>query len=165
MKSRRLALFLTILILLVWADLAIASESSGAVCPPGNVKFEADGGYEYTDDSATITLSDNAMSATWSPEPNCAVSAVCIKIGGPGGGSLVNPDPNTRSWSSDTYAISHVVLTTQCAPNAVGLTGFTAEPLASPAGFDQRYLIVAIIFTAFAVIGVWTVRDLRRKER
>jgi len=86
------------------------------VCPPGDVKYETDGGYEYTDDSGFVTIvpavDSGHNSAEWSPEECYTITGVCIKIGGPGGGSLIYPDPVIGAAGPYGYDISHVVLTT-----------------------------------------------------
>ena len=83
------------------------------VCPPGDIKYEIDEEiYEYTDGTATI--SGNATTIYWSATEGCTVTNVCIKIGGPGGGSLIHPDPSLGQWTTETYGISHIVISTNC---------------------------------------------------
>lgn len=84
--------------------------TDGAVCPDGNVKYEIGSGYEYNDGSATITGDGDSVS--WEATPGYTITGVCIKIGGPGGGSLINPDPADGSAGPFAYDISHVVVTT-----------------------------------------------------
>ena len=83
------------------------------VCPPGDIKYEIDeGAYEYTDGTATISGDETTI--YWSANEGCTVTNVCIKIGGPGGGSLINPDPSLGQWTTETYGISHIVINTNC---------------------------------------------------
>jgi hypothetical protein len=146
---------------------AQAEEVTGAVCPPGNVKLEADGGTAYTDESATVELSNANLTATWTPAPGRTVIAVCIKIGGPGGGALINPDPAAGAWTSEQYAISHVVLTTG-GPNSVEITDITAARTVAgiqtdpPA--DYRALVLLLVVLGALLIGIETLGALRRRR-
>ncbi|MBT6401128.1 hypothetical protein HN803_06020 [candidate division WWE3 bacterium] len=81
----------------------------GAVCPPGNVKWETFGGYEYSDDSATVT--GNWRKVTWEAAEGYTITGVCIKIGGKHGGKLI--DGLAEGGGPFRYGISHVVITTE----------------------------------------------------
>lgn len=84
-----------------------------AVCDPGNVKGNVSGSViviEYTDNSATI--SGNNRTVYWAPKAGFEVGVVCVKIGGPGGGTLISPDPDAGTWTTSTYDISHMVVYT-----------------------------------------------------
>ena len=99
----------------------------GAVCPPGNVKYEVGSGYEYTDGSASITA--NADTTSWSATAGYTITNVCIKIGGPRGGSLQYPDPAAGTagpYGSD--GISHIVVITEPEPTG-SISGIKFEDL------------------------------------
>jgi hypothetical protein len=81
----------------------------GAVCPPGNVKLNIGSGYEYSDGSATIT--GDANSITVIVAPGHTLVSICIKIGGPGGGSTIF-FYEAGTYGPFEYGISHVVVTT-----------------------------------------------------
>ncbi len=93
--------------------------ANGAVCPPGNVKYEIGSGYEYNDGSAEI--SGDAKEVCWEANDGYQVTSVCIKIGGDGG-SLIMIGPGDGCAGSYDYGISHVVT----------YTGPSASPLPSP---------------------------------
>jgi hypothetical protein len=114
-----------ILIMLFAISFPVLADGEGATCPAGQVKLEVDDNeYEYTDGSAWITA--DSSTARWGPNEGFTVNKVCIKIGGPHGGSLIWPDAGSGEWTSTTYGISHVVLYTESKPTAVKLTSFTA---------------------------------------
>ncbi|GEM_PF-2102044 len=86
------------------------------VCPDGNVKYEvSEARYEYTDGSATVTIYPSSRgsknSASWQAAEGYEIVGVCLKIGGPGGGSLKNG--LTDGGGPFDYDISHVVITTR----------------------------------------------------
>jgi len=118
-KVKKFASFVTLFTLL-FSSFAVSvplagAEGVGAVCPHGDVKYEIDKGkYEYTDDSATIWGDETTV--YWEAGQGCTITSVCIKIGGPVGGELINPDPSLDQWTTGTFGISHVVLTTNCQP-------------------------------------------------
>jgi len=87
---------------------------TGAVCPQGDVKINIGPGYEYTDGSATIT--GDANSVCWTAAPGYEITSVCIKIGGPGGGSLIDGGSGNGCGGPYAYGISHVVVTTDELP-------------------------------------------------
>lgn len=118
----RRSLFVVVVLFLLCAANAFAE-----VCPPGNVKFEVDPqAYEYTDGSGTIVADSQTVS--WYANDGFKVVSVCVKIGGPGGGTLVYPNVTTPPFVSYTYGVSHVVLTTQVAPpTAVVVREFRAQ--------------------------------------
>ncbi|KPJ70019.1 hypothetical protein AMJ51_02675 [Microgenomates bacterium DG_75] len=94
---------------------ALATElTTGAVCPHGNVKYEVPEGYEYTDGSATVSGDENQV--CWSATSGFQVTGVCIKIGGPGGGSLIWEGPGDGCGGPYDYGISHVVVNTEETP-------------------------------------------------
>ena len=108
--------------------------ATGAVCAAGNVKYNVGTGYEYTDSSATITIigyqksssdsdhdsdeNENTNSSskhnrvTWAPATGYAIDTVCVKIGGPGGGTLLYPAIKDGQAGPYAYDISHVVIKT-----------------------------------------------------
>ena len=88
----------------------VPSKADAAVCPVGNVKYEIDNGYEYSDNSATIW--GDGETIYWQAAEGYVITNVCVKIGGPGGGSLLNPDPAADQAGFFRYDISHIVLTT-----------------------------------------------------
>jgi uncharacterized repeat protein (TIGR01451 family)/fimbrial isopeptide formation D2 family protein len=92
------------------ASAASLTATTGAVCPDGNVKYEIGSGYAYNDGSATITGDGDSVS--WTATAGYTITGVCIKIGGPGGGSLIDPNPADGSAGPFAYDISHVVVTT-----------------------------------------------------
>ncbi len=104
-------------------------EAEGSTCPAGNVKAEVPmAGYEYNDGTGGIWAEE--FRVCWAPKPGYEVVGVCVKIGGPGGGSLINPDPSQNCWVNDTpYAISHVVLYTRPLPT---LTSTPVVPTSTP---------------------------------
>ena len=122
--TKKLFAFLTAIALVIQLLGPIASPVSSVipaqacgeekVCPPGDVKYEIGLGYEYSDDSATIEGDEDAVS--WNAANGCEITDVCIKIGGPGGGSLIHPDPSLGEWATESYGISHVVVKTDCEP-------------------------------------------------
>lgn len=82
---------------------------TGATCASGDVKWETDGGYEYTDGSASI--SGGSGSVTITIASGFTFVSGCIKIGGPGGGSTIGiTGPGT--YGPFAYGISHVVIST-----------------------------------------------------
>ena len=90
-------------------------DMTGAVCGKGQVKFEIDSqSYEYTDGSATV--SGDANSVSWAAAPGYTVIGVCVKIGGPGGGSTWTFGPGDGSAGPFAYGISHVVVKTDPLP-------------------------------------------------
>lgn len=97
-----------------WIAVKVHYTEAEKVCPAGNVKYEIGSGYEYDDGSATIT--GDGDSVTWTAADGFIITGVCIKIGGPGGGSLINPDPADGSGGPYAYDISHVVVTTEEEP-------------------------------------------------
>jgi len=124
--------FIRITLIAIVASLLLVALASaakvGAVCPAGDVKYEAGSGYEYTDGSATITLSPDNMTATISVAAGYTLDGWCVKIGGPGGGSTISP--SGTSYTSTTYAISHVVVSTSsttpiCNPDTKVITSAT----------------------------------------
>lgn len=92
---------------------AAAPLACGVTCPAGDVKWEEGSGYEYTDGSATIEGDANSVTITIT-DGYVFVSG-CIKIGGPGGGSLITiSGPGT--YGPYAYGISHVVVSTDPEP-------------------------------------------------
>ncbi len=138
------------LCLLLWG-IALHADAqdtaAGAVCAPGNVKFEVGSGYEYTDNTATVIVTPDGLTTEWQGKLPSLVTFVCVKIGGPGGGTLVYPDPATMTWTSDSYAISHVVLTTE-RPTAVTVTDMSAERM------DAMTWLAVSIITLLVGIGI-----------
>lgn len=108
--------------------------ATGAVCPAGNVKFEIDGGYEYNDGSANI--SGNSSNVIWSINPGFQFIAICVKIGGPQGGTLIYPGFEDGQWGTDSYGISHVVAYTSPSqeedPTSTPTPTPTTEPTSTP---------------------------------
>lgn len=103
--------------------------ATGAVCPAGNVKFEVGGGYEYTDNTGTVSVvpAGSKNKATWASASGSLISAVCVKIGGSGGGSLLYPNPSLGMAGPFSYDISHVVLYTRPVSNQCTLYGIQDE--------------------------------------
>lgn len=94
------------------------SGGQGAVCPQGDVKYEVDQNqYEYTDNSASIDVftedGDGKNQATWEAADGSVINTVCIKIGGPGGGSLIWPNVDGGQGGPYAYDISHVVIASE----------------------------------------------------
>lgn len=94
----------------------ISIETNNNICPVGNVKYEVDDAdYEYSDGSATIEIApgvdEGKNSASWLATSGYEITEVCIKIGGPGGGSLKNG--LIDGGGPFEYDISHVVITTK----------------------------------------------------
>jgi hypothetical protein len=88
---------------------ASTAVEQGKVCPKGNVKKEVPGNYEYND--GTGWIESGLFQARWGANSDYEIGKVCIKIGGPGGGTLVWPNAQAGSWTNPTkYGISHVVL-------------------------------------------------------
>lgn len=109
MKKLFLPLLLVVVLVMPFVH-ASPAQATGAVCPPGNVKWETDGGYEYTDGSATV--SGNADQVTVTATEGYEVVGVCIKIGGPGGGETIS-FTSAGTFGPFAYGISHVVVTTR----------------------------------------------------
>lgn len=113
--------FLLITLLLGFGFFLVDAKDTQAcrenVCPPGDVKYETGSGYEYSDGSGFVTIipgiNSGHNSTTWSAEECYTITGVCIKIGGPGGGTLIYPDPVIGAAGPYAYDISHVVLTTE----------------------------------------------------
>lgn len=121
------ALSLTSAFLFLLPNLSQAqAHGEGAVCPSGNVKYEVGSGYEYNDGSASITA--DANTASWSATAGYTITNVCIKIGGPGGGSLQHPDPAAGTAGPYSYGISHVVVITEPEPTG-SVSGVKFEDL------------------------------------
>lgn len=125
------------------ASLASASSGNGAVCPAGNVKYEVDeSGYEYTDNSATVALTpDNDQgknAVTWAAASGETLESVCVKIGGPDGGSLQYPDVSTGQAGPYEYDISHVVVRTTADEPPGGVTN---PPLGQSCGLDIGLIV------------------------
>lgn len=109
-KRLMLVGLLVLSITLLFAGFSSAkAQETGAVCPHSNVKWETDGGYEYSDGTATV--SGNADQVTVSAAEGYIVTGVCVKIGGPGGGSLTG-GAEEGTYGPYEYGISHVVVTT-----------------------------------------------------
>lgn len=90
--------------------------ATGSVCPSGDVKYNVGSGYEYTDNSATVTVipgTDGSKNrVTWAAASGFVVTSVCIKIGGQHGGSLQYPSASAGQAGPYAYDISHIVLKT-----------------------------------------------------
>ena len=91
----------------------------GVICPDGNVKYDIGGSrYEYTDDTAAVTVTPGSgevkNSVAWEPVEGYEIVGVCLKIGGPCGGSL--KDGLAQGGGPFEYDISHVVLITEPLP-------------------------------------------------
>jgi len=109
MSKRRYAVAVLLILSTLFTSAAVTANGEGAVCPHGNVKWETDSGYEYTDGSATVTGDENSVS--WQAADGYVIVSVCIKIGGPKGGSLI--DGLAQGGGPFEYGISHVVITTE----------------------------------------------------
>lgn len=82
--------------------------SQDRTCPAGNVKWEVDENkYEYTDNSATIVVSEDKKSVTVTPATGYEIVSICVKTGD----GLSTPESNISGpYDKD---ISHVVVTTR----------------------------------------------------
>ncbi len=123
------ALSLTSAFLFLLPNLSQAQAcGEGAVCPPGNVKYEVgSAGDEYNDGSASIAADEDT--ASWSAATGYTITNVCIKIGGPGGGSLQYPDPAAGTAGPYSHGISHVVVTTTEPEPTGSISGIKFEDL------------------------------------
>lgn len=142
-------------------------------CPRGATKYVAIAsagsavGYEYGAENAEVTVLESH--AWWRSIPDrparnrVPISRICVKAGprtfwaesGPLGGKYLTPEAQDI-----TYLVVYME-----APTDVGVSDFDAKSLSlieSPAGFDQRYVIVAIVLVAFVVFAGWTIHDLRK---
>lgn len=90
------------------------AQATGSVCAPGDVKYNVGSGYEYTDNSATLVFStiNGKNVVAWTAAPGFVIDDVCVKIGGPGGGSLQYPPVADGTAGPYAHDISHVVITT-----------------------------------------------------
>lgn len=113
------------------------AQATGSVCPAGDVKYNVGSGYEYSDNSASLVFStiDGKNVVTWSAASGFVIDEVCVKIGGPGGGSLKYPDVSDGTAGPYRYDISHVVVkthratTTQCVLEITkSVSATTAQP-------------------------------------
>jgi hypothetical protein len=105
-----------------------APESNNCSTYNAIVKYEVGSGYEYGEGLVEITVEGDPEIVTWEAIPPTHISAICVKVGGPGGGSTVYIDsaPQQGSWTNDTgYDVSHIIAYAQ--PTAVTLVGFTAS--------------------------------------
>lgn len=108
-----LVLLMLITLFVGYAPIAKASpQVTGAVCPPSNVKYNIDGGYEKDQNDETAFVEGDEDEVTITAAPGNVVVGVCIKIGGPGGGSLIFVD-GAGTYGGYAYGISHVVVTTK----------------------------------------------------
>jgi hypothetical protein len=129
-KRVTLTLVVTIVAILMFgiAGFANAQGQSGrGGCPEGTVKFEVgEGEYDYTDDTATVEISDDGLTAMWTAEPGYIVTSVCITAG-PGNQDPYTPDAADEEWTSDRHEIGAVVLTTEAAPEDAEVEEVEAE--------------------------------------
>ncbi|PIY96055.1 MAG: hypothetical protein COY66_05125, partial [Candidatus Kerfeldbacteria bacterium CG_4_10_14_0_8_um_filter_42_10] len=121
---------------------AIANPNPEKKCPPGDVKYEIGNGYEYTDSSADIWGDSDIIN--WAAKPGYKITSVCVKIGGPGDGSLKNPDPKAGTAGPYDHDISHIVVKTdkckgRCEPDLQISKSDSPDPVM--AGQDITYTI------------------------
>lgn len=122
---------LVLVALLALTGVTQASPSgTGAVCPAGNVKSNVGSGYEYSDGSAWINAAE--QSVCWGANPGYEVTGSCIKIGGPGGGSLLWFGPGDGCAGPFEYAASHAVVYTSQLPPEPTPTLPPGEPTPTP---------------------------------
>jgi hypothetical protein len=140
-----------------------APESNNCSTYNAIVKYEVGSGYEYGEGLVEITVEGDPEIVTWEAIPPTHISAICVKVSGPGGGSTVYIDsaPQQGSWTNDTgYDVSHIIAYAQ--PTAVTLVGFTAStPTAS-----HWALIGIILIYAIAVVAIlYFLRGLYRSVK
>lgn len=166
------ALLVALALIAADAGLIRAQDTEANVCPPGSVKYEADNGYEYGADLATVVLA--GPRAEWQALTDAGnITRVCLKAGttlywpatGPRNGAFDAPDGKD---------VSHVVLYLE-SPTAVEITDITAarasgwfvtdEEDAAAAMRDTRSAILALIaFSALALV-ISLIADNRRRGR
>ncbi len=118
----------------------VLANGEGAVCPPGNVKYEVSSGYEYTDGSVEIWGDEDQI--CWSVTPGFSLDDLCLKTGGPGGGSLIDPCggspcPDSGCAGPFDYGFSHAVgYTTEEQPEEPTCTSWTVAPTSGLAPLD-----------------------------
>ena len=100
------------------------------VCPHGNVKYDVGTGYAYSDGSAWIDADENT--ASWGANPGHQITKVCVKIGGPGGGSLLWFEAGDSPVGPFAYGISHVVAYTEPEPSPTPTDTPTSTPTETP---------------------------------
>ncbi len=93
--------------------LALIVGSAWAEQLRGNAKWE--NGYEYNDGTATITVAPDGMTASWATAGCDSITAWCVKVGGPGGGTITCGTPG-NAWESDRYAISWIIIWVSTCP-------------------------------------------------
>ena len=76
------------------------------VCPVGDVKYETDGGYEYSNQLGEVWVA--GTTAYWKASPGYEIERVCIKAGQ----NLFYPNPEGGSFTAPKRDVSHVVLYT-----------------------------------------------------
>ncbi|MGI6278569.1 MAG: hypothetical protein ACOYJ8_02055 [Patescibacteria group bacterium] len=131
------ALSLVLMVFLLVGTTIMAEGAS--VCPPGNVKYEIGGGYEYNDGSGWIEASE--FRVCWGANEGYRVIGVCIYVGGPDKDSRqISLGPGDGCWNNpEKYGISHVVLYTEAIPEPTPTdvppeptpTGTPSEPTAT----------------------------------
>jgi LPXTG-motif cell wall-anchored protein len=89
-------------------DFSVYAEGSEnpQVCPAGDVKYETDGGYEYSNQSGAVWVA--GTTASWKASAGYTIDRVCLKAGQ----DLFYPNPERGSFATPKKGVSHVVLYT-----------------------------------------------------
>lgn len=146
-KLGRIAVLVTV-VLLVLAGTVWADEGPEATCPEGQVKFEVDGEYyDYTDGSVTIVATE--QSVCWETTPGYTLTALCIKTGGPEGGTLISVDNPEQKGCLEgfDFDVSHVVAYTG-EPSTITLSIFETTGIT-----HLQAVVVAILFAIAIFLG------------
>jgi hypothetical protein len=80
------------------------NSGTGAVCEGYDYKIDVPGVYDGPE--AYVEAYEDI--ATWTAKEGYTISGVCVKIGGPGGGSLILFGPGDGSYVAQKYGNSHV---------------------------------------------------------
>src|SRR3989344_8837874 len=138
MKNIVVNTFLVVLFIILTAGIFLQVAASGAVCPQGDVKYEVGEGYEYSNNSATVTIFNGDKNwVEWTAQSGYEIISVCIKIGGPGGGSLKNG--LVDGGGPFAYDISHIVISTK--PTSTPNPSPSPNPSPTPTPNHEKIII------------------------
>ena len=85
---------------------SVPCDSTDNVCTGYDVKVDEPGTY----DGPEATLVVTKEKATWIAKPGYEIIGACVKIGGPGGGTLISFDGGDDSYATESYDISHAAV-------------------------------------------------------
>ena len=81
-------------------------DSADNVCTGYDVKIDEPGTYEGPEATLVVTKEKS----TWTAKLGYEIVGACVKIGGPGGGTLISFDDGDGSYTTDSYDISHTAI-------------------------------------------------------